>query len=358
MFFEGFEDNPSLAQFYTLWTSVNTTTWSIQTTGAHQSNGYGSSYTLNVRYAFDLSGICCFSPVVPGDNKWAQVFINSSALATSEVVICGALGVLAGCSIFWHTPAAGGQLEIRRGNGYGATLAASASALPRGVPHTLWILFDLKTAGGTVAVYVDQSTTPFVSYTGNTTALGTDGFNSIGLGIRNDGNPEIYFDDIVILTDAEKAAIPALNAPLGIANPPTAELFVTAGIPTGNDVVDFTPSAGTNWQNVDSRPFDSVTYNEGTVAGQQDTYRWPGLPFDPLAVCGAKVTFYGARDGAINTFSGVLKSGPTISVGAAQAIAAAGAFVYREQYYPVDPNTGVQWVLADVNVTKFGARIG
>ena len=94
-----------------------------------------------------------------------------------------------------------------------------------------------------------------------TSSTGVDGFQLMGPG----GLPTCYIDDLYVLdcTDAVN------NGYLG-------PLRVYMSPPTANGSVLWTPSAGTNWSNVNEIPPDGDTsYNSDGTVGQADQYLHP-----------------------------------------------------------------------------------
>lgn len=359
MFFFGGEElsttavtNPA-TPLLTYFTKMATSLWFYATLFPHQSNGYGGNYSFSCRDNGG-GGLGVTTPNLGSTHNWCGWYMDArTALITAEcwVSAVDATNVQA-ASVLW-SDTTGNPVEIRRG-GYTGTLLATSASLPRGAAHYFWAMFDCKNVAGTIAVYIDGQATPFVTFTGDTTNLASDGHTGFGISSSNDTG--FHWDDWVALTDAEKAAIPALNAALGLSNPPRVELYVVQGLPASNDAGTFTN--GIDYQNVDDRVPTGATYDEGTAAAQQNTYGWAGLPFVPTAVAGVSVGNTGSRDGTITTFTPVLKSGATTSLGTAKAFGATGSLNFTQSFWATDPNTAAQWVLANVNAIKFGARIG
>jgi hypothetical protein len=105
-------------------------------------------------------------------------------------------------------------------------------------------------------------------------------------------------DDIVTYTDIEKLAFAASGV--------YPELFIPIIVPTSDDTNTF--SSG-GFAAVDELPWSSADYAESLTAGQELILNVTGLAWTPTAVRGLGVSSWLARDGVINQFGGILKSG-------------------------------------------------
>lgn len=221
----------------------------------------------------------------------------------------------------------------------GSDLATSAGTINPNIPHWITIEVVCANAGGTVTVKVDGATV--VTYTGDTQTSATANWDQV----RWFTPPfnDIILDDIIIQTVAE-------------ADP--GESFIERRPVTSNDSIQSTSSGGGagTFANVDEVPFSTADYNEFTTT-QQDTYGIAAGTWTSTSVAAVQVVYYAARDGAVTTFEPVLKSGATTSLGAANALGAAGAYVFGAAIYTTDPNTGIAWVPgAAVDAIKVGGK--
>ncbi len=336
MFHEGFDCNDATA-ITTHWTG----SLSIAATPVHQPPAIGNAQTPRSALTGALT-----SPAFATGHRWIQWWQRANGALHAITLMKGGVATL---SI--STDHSTGIVAIRRGTITGTVLAASAAINPS-VPHILWVYADPKSIAGDVRVFLELSVTPLVSYTGDTAEAATDDFDQVYL---NAFFGTAYFDDIAILTDAEKVTIFGIGA--GPGNPPNRELFEQHFIPTGNGTVQFTPSAGANWENVVERPMDTANYNEGAAAGLYDLYTWGGMGFTPSAIAGAKVFYYGSRDGVITGISTKLLSNVTTVTPAAQGTGPAGVSALREDYFMLDPDTSALWTVGGIDATQFGAQL-
>ena len=122
---------------------------------------------------------------------------------------------------------------------------------------------------------------------------------------------------------------------------------------------DFTPSAGSNHENVDETygPDDDVTYNDGANIGDQDSYQMPDLPSP------AGTTIYGVKtQGTVRkTDAGAMKcklltrAGTTDDLG--EEIALSDSYTTHAEILEDNPDDSAAWEDADVNSMEPGVEI-
>jgi len=136
------------------------------------------------------------------------------------------------------------------------------------------------------------------------------------------------------------------------------DLRVECVLPNGAGThTQFTPSAGSNWQNVDEvPPNDDTTHNDSSTAGQLDTFVHAALAGIPSSITAVAVQVRGR-----NTTTGsasmapVLRSGTTDSVGT--TVSQNTTYGDFQSIYLTDPNTGSAWAnAAAVNATEIGYK--
>lgn len=133
-----------------------------------------------------------------------------------------------------------------------------------------WISFagHIADVGGTWAVKVDGTTV--LSGTGDTRNGSSGTATKLQIGNENagvTGTPHAYVRDIIML----------INTTTALSQRRVAYLQPNRA---GHDA-DWTPSAGSNWQNVDDRdgaPDDGSTYNAGNASGEKDLYALAPFP--------------------------------------------------------------------------------
>ena len=122
---------------------------------------------------------------------------------------------------------------------------------------------------------------------------------------------------------------------------------------------DFTPSVGSNHENVDEAygPDDDTTYNDGANVGDQDSYQMPDLP-EP-----AGTTIYGVKTQATvrKTDAGAMKcklltrAGTTDDLG--DEIILSDSYTTHAEIYEDNPDDSAAWQDADVNSMEPGVEI-
>jgi len=122
---------------------------------------------------------------------------------------------------------------------------------------------------------------------------------------------------------------------------------------------DFTPSAGSNYQNVDEAPGpdDNTTYNQGSSVADQDTYALGGLPspagtiiYGSKSQITVRKTDAGSRECKILT-----RVGTTDDLG--DAIVLSDSFTTHTKIFEDNPDDGAAFEDADINGMEVGVEI-
>jgi hypothetical protein len=126
------------------------------------------------------------------------------------------------------------------------------------------------------------------------------------------------------------------------------------------DTTQFTPSAGSNFQNVDETPSpnDDADYNSSATVGQRDLY-------NVAALAEAAATIYAARaqvrarkdDAAARSIAVTVKSGATADVDSNNQALTTAYAQYLGEIHTVDPNTGVAWTVSGINAAQVGLDV-
>jgi len=135
-------------------------------------------------------------------------------------------------------------------------------------------------------------------------------------------------------------------------------IHCVASFPTAaGDSTQFTPSAGSNWQNVDETdPNDDTDYNSSSVAGNRDLYNITNLPAFTGNVLGADVWMRARKDnGGTEQLKTAIKTNSVVYYGPTENLANSYA-MYRKQYL-VNPNTGIAFTQAEANALQIGAEV-
>lgn len=134
-------------------------------------------------------------------------------------------------------------------------------------------------------------------------------------------------------------------------------MFFNTYLPSGNDSVQFTPSTGTNYSNVNSAPAGSA-YNAGGTQGLQDTYSFtiPTLG----NVVGASILTQVEKDAIGERIAlPVWKSGSTVVTGSLGTGAALvnGTYAQMQDARLLSPFTGVAFTSAEISAMTAGVIV-
>lgn len=126
---------------------------------------------------------------------------------------------------------------------------------------------------------------------------------------------------------------------------------------SAGDSTDWTPSAGSNYQNVDEGALldEDTTYNETSTNNHQDLYNYANLPGDIASVDGVQITSEGRVTTGSMDLSAVIKTGTTTSVGSADTITST-TYVTTVRVAEQDPDTAAAWTPSGVDGAQFGVK--
>jgi len=119
---------------------------------------------------------------------------------------------------------------------------------------------------------------------------------------------------------------------------------------------DFTPSAGSNWENVDEVPIDEdVTYNESTLVDQKDTYNLENVSTGSATIFGIQ-QFTVMRKSDVGPYRAkqLLKSGATESLG--DELALNDSYTGYRRAFDQNPNTSTAWTETTINALESGVK--
>lgn len=241
---------------------------------------------------------------------------------------------------------AAGFIEARRGSG--TLLGTSTLALADSTYYYLEFKVKADDTTGTVEVRVNG--TAYLSLTGqDTNNGGTSTINMIRLGYMNSGlgaAPGYSIDDVYIVTADGSGAVDFLG-------PVRAKCIFPDGAGASTD---FTPSAGSNYQNVDEASQDGdTTYNSEATAGDHDTYT-----FGAVGVTGTvkavQVNLMVRSDGAgAETIAPMVRISSTDYQGTTQGITT--GYTDVSQIYETSPATAAAWTVTEIDGAEFGIKL-
>lgn len=156
------------------------------------------------------------------------------------------------------------------------------------------------------------------------------------------------FDNVYVLDDTGAAP---LNAKLGPIRIDPLRPAANSGAP------DFTPSAGSNFENVDdTTPDDDTTYNESSTSGNADDFTLADLPSVSSTIFMVQLRTVAKRsDAGLIDLIPSITSDATQQDGATQALGS--SYAEYTDTFPTDPDGDVAWSDAAVNALVAGYRI-
>ena len=211
-------------------------------------------------------------------------------------------------------------------------------------PPNLWRYIELKVSSfdgttGSAVVRVDGAT--IIDVTGvDTDPAGTGTFDTFSLG----GTADSTWDDLYICDMSG----PCNNDFLG-------DVHVGALVPTGaGTYTEFTPSAGSNWENV--AHYDGDTdYNASSMVGYKDSFVTAGLP-GVGQVLGVQTTVIARKDDAGYRLLGALQiSGGFETDESSRGLS--NSFDYIRDTHDVNPATGIPYTVEEVNAMEIGYAV-
>lgn len=137
------------------------------------------------------------------------------------------------------------------------------------------------------------------------------------------------------------------------------DIRVAALLPTaaGNST-QYTPSAGSNYQNVDdATPDGDTTYNDSSTTSQKDTFAMGNLPTNATGnIKGLQLLTYDRKtDAGARTLRHVTRTASTDYESA--NITQLDTFIYHATLQDVNPNTTTAWTESDVNGMEAGYKL-
>jgi len=120
---------------------------------------------------------------------------------------------------------------------------------------------------------------------------------------------------------------------------------------------DWTPSAGSNFENVDENPADDdTTYNSTTTTSDTDSFTFDDLSEISQDISGVQVNVLQRKeDVGSRGLAAITISGATTDVGATKFVT--DEYQYNSELLELDPNTSAQWAVAAVNAAEYGYRL-
>ncbi len=240
-----------------------------------------------------------------------------------------------------------GQLAIYRGTSAGTQLAATAASyLVAGVWHYIELKATINNTTGTYEVRVDGNSSPILSGSGANTRQSSNNYaNAItylgGVGGSN------KFDDIYVI-----------NTSGAVNNDFLGDIRIEGRVPTGaGNYAQFTPSTGSNWQNVDDiPPNDDTDYNSSATLNNKDSFTHASLSSLSGTIRWVSHFIDGRKDDA-----GARKVAPLFRISATDYVGSddtlSTSYQYFRQVYETSPATSTAWTVSEVNASEVGYKL-
>lgn len=240
------------------------------------------------------------------------------------------------------------QLVAHRGSSVGGTLlGTSTSAFSSSISYHIQVKVLIHASAGTVDVLVNGVS--WLTLTGvNTRGAAATTLGGIWIGQASTGDSCTFnFDDLYVCDTAGAAN----NDFLG-------DRKVVALLPSGaGSSTQFTPSAGSNFQNVDeSAPDDDTTYNSSSTIGHKDLYAMGDLASTAGTISGVMTSFRARKDDAgTRTLKSKIKSGATEGNGTDRNLST--SYVTYNDMFEQNPDTSAPWTGSGVNGMEAGVEV-
>lgn len=270
---------------------------------------------------------------------------RAALLGSQESRICALLdGVTLQDELYFKTD---GKLEVRRN---GTVLATAASALSTATWYYIEWKVTISDASGVSEVVLNgNSGSPIISFSGDTKNTSNSTADSVAIQTSNDGGGQtIDWDDFYICNSSGSLN----NAYLG-------DVRIKTVFPDGaGNYAEWTPSAGSNYQNVDENPpDDDTTYNSSATANQRDTYSFSSLAISGGSVKAAVINMQVRKDdGGSRSIASLCRSSSTDGVGSTQSVPS--SYINMQGIYETDPATSAAWASTTaVDNAEFGQKV-
>jgi hypothetical protein len=342
-------DHYATADFAQKWTSVNAATFSSTiVVGA-----YGRNSTNGLRFTWsDVNSHLRLQRTVTTSGSTAIMGAAVKVSAISGTSSANPLfSIWDGASIQTSLRIdAAGTLSVLRGSFGGTVLGTSVGVLSTATYYYIELKVVLHGSTGTYDVKVNG--TSFLSGTGaNTADAGTTAWTAARIGSDGStahisGGATWDFDDFYVCDGSGSAN----NDVLG-------PIRVKAVFPDGaGNSTQFTPSAGSNFQNVDEASQDGdTTYNSETTVGQKDLYTLGALGITGT-VKGVQTNLIVRSDGGgAETIAPVWRIGATDYDGTTVGVTT--SYADSLQVYETSPATGVAFTVAEIDGAELGIKL-
>lgn len=270
----------------------------------------------------------------------AMYFDYAGNFETAQGIITFMEGTTTHVDLRFSTGATSSTLTVTRN---GTTLATGTTTIAKSTWYYIEMMVTVHDSTGAVIVRVNE--VEDINISGVDTRNGVTGVtNKIRLwnsGSSGGTNPGLTVDDFYIDSSQFQG-----------------DCKVELSLPTGaGTTTQFTPSAGSNFQNVDdTSPDDDASYNSSSTVGQIDTFQMGNLNTVSGSVKAVQVAVKWRKDDAgSRTGRRVVRVGTTNYESA--DVAVLDTYTYSIGIYNQNPDTSSAWTISDVNALEAGYKI-
>ena len=247
-------------------------------------------------------------------------------------------------------------LSVVRGEHNGTVLGTTSVGISAASYFFIEMKVTIHASAGTVDVWINGvNRLSLTAQNTRNTAIAQWNVFSLGMQFSVAGNNGGNFrtadwDDVYVL-DGTGAA--PWNGALGDVRVDYSP--VTAASVNGAPNTQWTPSAGSNYQNVDdAAPNDDTDYNTGLTVGVLDTFVVQDAPANST-VYGVQVNLsFKKTDVGICSVAAAARHAGADYVGS--DMAGGTMYAYGRQVWPTNPGTLAQWTEAGFNAAEFGYK--
>lgn len=346
LFMEGFD---GYADIDTMLADPRIGTDAVPSQYALQTGRSGSGQSVELTAGIDY--IACSLSQTSDSTIWVQFALYFEAnLAYNDQRICQIRspdGTLHGTLIMNF----GSQTLSYMRVDYNGTVLGTSSVV---LSNWTWYYIELKVvidnSAGTVLLKVDGveeiNLTSQDTQNGSTAEISSVRFGSGVSG--TDAGLDPRFDDIVIGDGSGTDATDLLG-----------ECAIELLSPDGaGNYAQWTPSAGSNYQNVDEAPSSSdgdTTYNSSSTAAQKDTFTTGNLVVTSGNVRAVQVGYIARReDGGGRTIRSMIRTSSTDASGT--SVYTPSSYIHRHDIFENDAG-GTDWTISSVNAMEIGYEL-
>lgn len=308
--------------------------------------GAGLSISSGAIRCLELNG---FTVTLDAQNTWivnTQVSFSATSGAASLIAILDS--GTAQLQLYYSNVGGVYKLVLQRGDAFsgGSTqLAISTLNITANVLHDIEMKAVIDNSVGSVTVKVDGVT--FITYSGDTQQTA----NAFGESIRFG-----YYSNASVIRDFYHVYI--MDGTGSDHNDMVGPLKSTTCRPTGaGNYTQFTPSTGSNWQNVDDSTQDGdSTYNADGTVNDIDSFVINDSPTGATSIIGVSKFLWARRDDATTRkIAAMFRISGTDYVGVDQTMALSYAG-YRDQFGN-SPATSSAWGISEFNNAESGYKV-